>query len=119
MTAAAPLVKNALSGNQGAAEEPAAVPDPYAAGCPTRLLLDRIGDKWSVLVLGLVRDRPCRFNALRRDIEGLTQKMLSQTLKALERDGLVTRTVLPTTPVSVEYAITPLGRALSAVLDDL
>ena len=119
MTAAAPLVKNALSGNQGAAEEPAAVPDPYAAGCPTRLLLDRIGDKWSVLVLGLVRDRPCRFNALRRDIEGLTQKMLSQTLKALERDGLVTRTVWPTVPVTVEYAITPLGATLTAALDEL
>ena len=87
-----------------------APPDPYAAGCPTRMLLDRIGDKWTVLVLGLVCDRPRRFNALRRDIEGLTQKMLSQTLKAMERDGLITRTVLPTAPVSVEYAVTPLGR---------
>ena len=56
---------------------------------------------------------------MRRDIEGLTQKMLSQTLKALERDGLVTRTVPPTAPVSVEYAITPLGRTLAATLDGL
>ena len=99
-------------------EEPAP-PDPYAAGCPTRLLLDRIGDKWTVLVLGLVCDEPQRFNRLRRGVEGLTQKMLSQTLKALERDGLVTRTVLPTTPVSVEYAVTPLGRTLGATLDGL
>ena len=72
-----------------------------------------------VLTLGLIRDKPRRFNALRRDIEGVTQKMLSQTLKLMERDGLITRTVLPTMPVSVEYAITPLGRTLAAVLDGL
>lgn len=83
------------------------------------MLLDRIGDKWTVLVLGLIRDEPQQFNALRRGVEGLTQKMLSQTLKALERDGLITRTVIPTTPVSVEYAITPLGRTLAATLDGL
>ena len=64
------------------------------------------------LVLGHIRENHCRFNALRRDIEGLTQKMLSQPLKTMERDGLITRTVLPTSPVSVEYAITPLGGAL-------
>jgi DNA-binding HxlR family transcriptional regulator len=57
-----------------------------------------------VLTLGLIRDKPRRFNALRRDIEGVTQKMLSQTLKQMERDGLVTRTVLPTMPISVEIA---------------
>jgi DNA-binding HxlR family transcriptional regulator len=72
-----------------------------------------------VLTLSLIRDKPRRFNALRRDIEGVTQKMLSQTLKQMERDGLVTRTVLPTMPVSVEYAITPLGQTLAAVLDKL
>ena len=82
-------------------------------------LLDRIGDKWMVLTLGLIRDKPRRFNALRRDIEGVTQKILSQTLKQMERDGLITRTVLPTMPVSVEYAITPLGQTLAAVLDGL
>ena len=118
MKAPALLVKNALSGNHLTAREPAS-PDPYAAACPTRLLLDRIGDKWSVLVLGLVREKPRRFNALRRDIEGVTQKMLAQTLRALERDGLITRAVLPTAPVAVEYAITPLGRTLADVLDDL
>ncbi len=118
MTATASRVKKGLAGNRVSGGEPAP-PDPYAAGCPTRMLLDRIGDKWTVLVLGLVCDRPRRFNALRRDIEGLTQKMLSQTLKALERDGLVTRTVLPTAPVSVEYAVTPLGRTLAATLDGL
>jgi DNA-binding HxlR family transcriptional regulator len=121
MTAMPTLVKKAPFGNQVSYGEPeeAPRPDPYAAGCPTRLLLDRIGDKWTVLVLSLIRNEPQHFNALRRSIEGLTQKMLSQTLKALERDGLITRTVLPTTPVSVEYAITPLGRTLAATLDGL
>ena len=114
------LVKKAPSRNLVSLREPAAtLPDPYAAGCPTRLLLDRIGDKWMVLTLSLIRDKPRRFNALRRDIQGVTQKMLSQTLKQMDRDGLITRTVLPTTPVSVEYAITPLGRTLATVLDGL
>jgi len=119
MTASDVLVKKARSGNLVSRREPAAPPDPYAASCPTRLLLDRVGDKWMVLTLTLIRDKPSRFNALRRDIEGVTQKMLSQTLKQMERDGLIIRTVLPTTPVSVEYAITPLGRTLAAVLDGL
>ena len=121
MTRAPSLVKKAPSGNPVSAPEPAAEasPDPYAAGCPTRLLLDRIGDKWTVLVLGLICEKPRRFNALRREIEGVTQKMLSQALKALERDGLVTRTVFPTAPVSVEYAVTPLGRTLAATLESL
>jgi DNA-binding HxlR family transcriptional regulator len=115
MTTIDVLVKKAPSRNLVSQREPAAPPDPYAAGCPTRLLLDRIGDKWMVLTLGLIRDKPRRFNALRRDIEGVTQKMLSQTLKHMDRDGLITRTVLPTMPVSVEYAITPLGHTLAAV----
>jgi DNA-binding HxlR family transcriptional regulator len=120
MTAIDVLVKKAPSGNLVSQREPrVAPPDPYAADCPARLLLDRIGDKWTVLTLSLIRDKPRRFNALRRDIEGVTQKMLSQTLKQMERDGLITRTVFPTMPVSVEYAITPLGRTLAAVLDGL
>jgi DNA-binding HxlR family transcriptional regulator len=95
MTTINVLVKKAPSRNLVSQREPAAPPDPYAAGCPTRLLLDRIGDKWMVLTLGLIRDKPRRFNALKRDIEGVTQKMLSQTLKQMDRDGLITRTVLP------------------------
>ena len=116
---AAALVKTALSGNQVSVGEPPAPPDPYVQTCPTRLLLDRIGDKWTVLILGRICEQSMRFNRLRRGIEGLTRKMLSQTLKAMERDGLVTRTVLPTTPVSVEYAVTPLGRTLWATLEGL
>lgn len=84
----------------------------YAADCPTRLLLDRIADKWTVLLLTTLDDGPMRFNALRRRIEGVSQKMLSQTLRQIERDGLVTRTVEASVPVSVTYAITPLGREL-------
>ena len=61
----------------------------YAANCPTRQILDRVGDKWAVLILLLLRDEPLRFNALRRAIEGISQKMLSQVLKSLERDGLI------------------------------
>jgi hypothetical protein len=88
MTTFDALVKKARSGNLVSQREPlAAPPDPYAAGCPTRLL-DRMGDKRMVLTLGLTRDKPRRFNALRRDIEGVTQKMLSQTLRQMERDGL-------------------------------
>lgn len=94
-------------------------PDAYAARCPTRLVLDRIADKWAVLVLGLLADGPVRFNSLRRSIEGVSQKMLSQTLKNLERDGLVSRTAYPTVPVTVEYAVTPLGRTLAETLDQL
>ena len=67
------------------------VGNPYAADCPTRLILDRVGDKWAVLLLGLLLEEPMRFNALRRRIAGISQKMLSQTLKSLERDGLVRR----------------------------
>jgi DNA-binding HxlR family transcriptional regulator len=91
----------------------------YAYACPTRMVLDRIADKWAVLVLGLLGDGPVRFNQLRRQIEGISQKMLSQTLKSLERDGLVSRRATPTVPVTVEYSITPLGETLSATVDSL
>lgn len=93
--------------------------DAYAAECPTRMVLDRIADKWTVLVLGLLSEHPWRFNALLRKIEGLSQKVLSQTLKRLERDGLVSRTAFATVPVTVEYAITPLGRTLAHSLGAL
>jgi DNA-binding HxlR family transcriptional regulator len=72
-----------------------------------------------VLVLGLLADGPMRFNQLRRQIEGLSQKMLSQTLKSLERDGLISRTAIATVPVTVEYAITPLGQTLASTVDAL
>lgn len=95
------------------------IPNAYAADCPTRQILDRVGDKWAVLILLLVRHDPMRFNALRRTIEGISQKMLSQVLKSLERDGLVRRRVIATVPVTVEYSITPLGATLANAVDPL
>jgi DNA-binding HxlR family transcriptional regulator len=95
------------------------VRSPYSSDCPTRKVLDRIADKWAVLVLGLLMDGPMRFNRLRRTVEGISQKMLSQTLKSLERDGLVSRKAIATVPVTVEYAITPLGKSLAATMDPL
>ena len=87
--------------------------NPYARQCPTRMVLDRIADKWTVLLLGLLQERPWRFNALLREIEGLSQKMLSQTLKRMERDGLIRREVFPTVPVTVAYSLTALGQTLA------
>jgi DNA-binding HxlR family transcriptional regulator len=94
-------------------------PNAYAAACPTRQILDRVGDKWAVLILLLIREEPMRFNALRRAIEGISQKMLSQVLKSLERDGLIRRRAIATVPVTVEYSITPLGKTLATAVDPL
>lgn len=75
-------------------------------------VLARVGDKWSVLVVTRLGERPMRFNELRRSIGGISQRMLTLTLRGLERDGLVTRTVFPTIPPRVDYALTSLGRDL-------
>jgi DNA-binding HxlR family transcriptional regulator len=75
-------------------------------------VLSRIGDKWTVLVVVILGRGPMRFNALRRDVGGISQRMLTLTLRSLERDGLLTRTVHPTVPPQVEYALTELGRSL-------
>lgn len=88
----------------------------FASDCPTRKLLDRIGDKWSALILLVLGDEDTRFNDLKRQIGGISQKMLSQTLQSLKRDGLIKRAVEPTTPVTVTYSITALGRELLAAL---
>ena len=76
------------------------------------LVLARVGDKWSVLIVMLLGDGPKRFNEMRRLIGGISQRMLSLTLRGLERDGLVTRTVTPSVPIRVDYALTGLGRSL-------
>lgn len=86
--------------------------NPYRADCPTRRILDRIGDRWTVLVVGVLGQGDARFSELRRSVEGVSQKMLTQTLRALERDGLVRRTVHPEVPVRVVYALTPAGETL-------
>jgi DNA-binding HxlR family transcriptional regulator len=100
--------------------EPTPSWDPYARGCPSRDVLDQIGSKWAVLVLGeLGRHGACRFTQLRRQLEGVSEKMLTQTLRTLERNGLLVRTVYPEVPIRVEYELTPLGRTLRGPLKAL
>jgi DNA-binding HxlR family transcriptional regulator len=86
--------------------------DDAAACCTAREVLTRVGDKWSVLVIALLGHETLRFSELKRRIEGISQRMLTLTLRQLERDGLVERTVYPTVPARVEYTLTPLGATL-------
>ena len=90
--------------------------DIYLRNCPCRDVLDLVANKWTALVLGALSRQPHRFGELRRAVEGISQKILTQNLRNLERDGLVTRTVYPTTPPTVEYALTDLGRDISVHL---
>jgi len=89
----------------------------YDANCPTRLVLNRIADKWTVLVVSSLEHGTKRFSTLQREIGGVSQKMLTQTLRGLERDGLVIRTIYPTVPPKVEYTLTPLGHTLVGLVD--
>jgi DNA-binding HxlR family transcriptional regulator len=82
------------------------------AECPVRQVLDQIGDKWSTLMLLSLSEKPYRFGELRRLIPDISQRMLTQTLRDLQRNGLILRTVFPTQPPSVEYRLTPLGESL-------
>lgn len=90
--------------------------DAYLAGCPARQLLDRLADKWVSLVVNALADGPQRYSQLQRRLASVSQKMLTQTLRDLERDGLVSRTVIPAAPVHVEYELTALGRSLLPVM---
>lgn len=87
-------------------------PELYASDCPVRQVLDRLGGKWTTLIIGMLEDGPQRFSELKRGIGGISQKMLTQTLRNLERDGLVKRTLYPEVPLRVEYELTPLGETL-------
>jgi len=86
---------------------------PFPADCPNRVLIEEIADKWTILVVAALSRGPTRFNQLKRALEPVTQKSLTQTLRRLERSGMVSRKVLDSSPVAVEYAITPLGRTLA------
>ena len=86
--------------------------NPDFARCPIRDVLDQIGDKWSTLLLLTLAEGPQRFGAIKRMVPDISQRMLTQTLRDLQRDGLINRTVFPTTPPSVEYRLTPLGQSL-------
>jgi DNA-binding HxlR family transcriptional regulator len=88
--------------------------DVLAEACPTRQVINRIGDRWSLLVLYALEGGTLRFAQLRRTVEGVTQKMLTQTLRQLERDGMIRREVFAVVPPHVEYSLTPLGRSLAS-----
>jgi DNA-binding HxlR family transcriptional regulator len=95
--------------------------DLFDPDCPTRVVLDRIGDKWTALVIGGLFEGPMRFTQLRQRVGGVAPKVLTQTLRAMERDGLLTRTVFAQVPPRVDYALTDLGSSLAtplAVLTD-
>ncbi|MBB4278375.1 winged helix-turn-helix transcriptional regulator [Rhizobium mongolense] len=83
----------------------------YRADCPSRVILDQIADKWSMMVLAVLSE-PRRFNAIKRRLDGVTQRVLTQTLRKLERNGMLTRRILDGRVLGVEYALTPLGRSL-------
>jgi DNA-binding HxlR family transcriptional regulator len=93
--------------------------DAYLASCPSRQLLDRIADKWVALVVKSLSDGPKRYSEISHQLVGVSQKMLTQTLRSLERDGMLTRSVTPAVPVRVDYELTPLGQSLSGVLGQL
>ena len=88
----------------------------YVAECPSRQVLDAISDKWVTLVLNALADGPLRYSDLARRIAGVSQKMLTQTLRRLERDGLLTRTITPSVPVRVDYQLTGLGETILPVV---
>jgi len=91
--------------------------DAFIALCPSRRLLDRLSDKWVTLAMVALKNGPQRYSQLSRTMAGVSQKMLTQTLRTLERDGLVTRTVTPSVPVTVTYELTELGRSLQGVVE--
>ena len=93
--------------------------DVYNERCPTRMVLDRISDKWTVLIVGALEEKTKRFGELRREVGGVSQKMLTQTLRGLERDGVVVRTVYASVPPKVEYSLTRLGRTLVRILEEI
>ena len=97
-------------------EQERAAYNTYVAECPSRQVLDALSDKWVTLVLTALADAPRRYSELSRTIAGVSQKMLTQTLRMLERDGLVTRTITASVPVRVDYQLTPLGRTLLPVV---
>ncbi|WP_063060366.1 winged helix-turn-helix transcriptional regulator [Nocardia sienata] len=102
-----------------AAALPAPVPVAEYEACPVSGLISRIGDKWVLLVITLLAERRYRYNELHRSIEGISQRMLTRTLRALEDDGLIDRVVYPTVPPAVEYGLTQLGETLLVPLSAL
>lgn len=100
-----------------AGHETVTPPNAYLRGCASRTVLDVVANKWTHLVVCALREHPMRFGQLRRRVEGITQKMLTQTLRELERNGLATRTQYPTIPPRVDYELTDLGHNVAGLLD--
>ena len=112
-----------LPGSSEVTEDHADCPEAFQwdtrEDCEVRQILDRIADKWSLLVISLLEERTLRFTELRRQIDGISQRMLTVTLRQLERDGLVCRTVYPVVPPRVEYCLSPLGHTLLGTIQAL
>ncbi|MEV8069341.1 helix-turn-helix domain-containing protein [Streptomyces sp. NPDC085995] len=105
-----------MSGTQERTEAPDLPYDVFAKACPSRGTLEHVTGRWGALTVGALHEGSLRFNELRRRVDGVSEKMLSQTLQALERDGLVRREAQPTNPPRVDYELTPLGHAVAARL---
>lgn len=110
-------VNKTISAPQEAVDQ--LIADVFSRNCPSRQALENVGSKWGTLALLALTEGSYRFNALRRRVDGVSEKMLSQSLQALERDGLVTRDVVTTIPPRVEYALTALGVQVAAELKAL
>lgn len=91
----------------------------FDGGCPTRQVLDCIADKWTVLIIRRLADGTLRFAQLRRAVDGISQKVLTKTLRELERDGIVSRRIYASVPPKVEYSLTPLGRSLCGLVEGI
>jgi DNA-binding HxlR family transcriptional regulator len=108
-----------MTGTTSAEPSDDLVADVFARACPSRRTLENVTGKWGTLALVALAEGAYRFNALRRRVDGISEKMLAQTLHALERDGLVTRDVQATIPPRVAYDLTPLGRRVATKLREL
>jgi DNA-binding HxlR family transcriptional regulator len=113
-----PVCEPSVAGDEPAGCRPAG-PAGELSPCRARAVLQRVGDKWSMLVIDLLGQGTKRFSELNRSVDGITARMLTVTLRGLERDGIVTRTIHPVIPPRVEYALTPMGRTLLDTIGEL
>lgn len=93
--------------------------DVYQENCPSRKVLEIISDKWTILIIEKLSQKIYRFGELKKEIGGISQKVLTQTLKSLEKNGFINRVSYPVLPLKVEYSLTPLGQSLSAIFTDI